>query len=371
MYILSIFIGGHDNSISLLKDGELVFFITEERISKIKHDGNFPLVSLKKIANYTKNIDHLIVSFTHNPDSLNQIINTLLKFKIRCTHVSQSPSDVHHLHHASSAFYGSGFDEAYCLVMDGFGGPMILPNTKDLIGVNTTTIFHATYNKFNIKYSRKFYNASLRKSNYFKLTDFNNSSIDFSPLFDIGLIYSSICAHLGWSFIDGGKLMGLSSYGKFNSNIPPLLYRNNLYGNMNLFIGDQSINTTTNPELLESIFNYNTQQAKDLAYHTQKTLEKFFRERVKQILKIGNVKNIVFSGGCFMNVVGNYILKKEFPNINFYIDPLSTDAGISYGQAKYLYYELTNSTKKDPLKTLYQGPRYSKQDLLNSIQKYV
>lgn len=371
MYILSVQIGGHDNSISLLKDGELVFFITEERISKIKHDGNFPLVSLKEISKYTKNIDYLILPYSPDSNLIDQTTSILSKFGIKCRYVFQPPTDTHHLHHASSAFYGSGFDEAYCLVMDGFGGYINLPDTKNVQGFSTTTIFHATYNKFNIKYSRKFYNPSLDPSNYFKLVDYKDPSIDISPLFDIGLIYSSICAHLGWEWIDGGKLMGLSSYGKFNSNIPSLLHKNSLYGDMNLFIGDQSINTKSYPELLESTSNYNTQQAKDLAYHAQKTLEKFFIKRVNQILKIDNPKNIILSGGCFMNVVGNYILQKEFPYINFYIDPLANDSGLSYGQAKHFYHDLTGSTKINPLKNLYSGPSYSKENLLNSIQKYV
>lgn len=368
MYILSIFIGGHDNSISLLKDGELVFFIAEERISRIKHDRTLPFISLKEVINYTKTIDYLIISPT---DNLNFIMNNLLKFRIKVKEVHIAPTDSHHKCHAASSFYSSGFEEAYCLIMDAFGGHVILPGTTDTPGVSTTTIFYANLNKFETKYSLKYYNPFITSKTPFKLAEHKDPVINFSSHFDIGLIYASICNHLGWKSIDGGKLMGLSSYGKFNHNIPSLLYKNTLLGNMNLFIGDQSINIKSNPELLESASNYNTQQAKDLAYSAQKVLEKFFRKRINQILKMGGTKNIVLSGGCFMNVVGNYILQKEFPDINFYVDPLSTDAGISYGQAKYLYHELTNSTKIDPLKSLYQGPSYSKKDLLNSIQKYV
>ena len=72
-----------------------------------------------------------------------------------------------------------------------------------------------------------------------------------------------------------------------------------------------------------------------------------------------------------MNVVCNYLIKKHFPKLNIYIDPMANDSGLAYGAAKYYYHQTTGSSKIDSLKTLYQGPSYSKETLLNSIQKYV
>ena len=56
------------------------------------------------------------------------------------------------------------------------------------------------------------------------------------------------------------------------------------------------------------------------------------------------------------------ILKKRFPELNIFIDPVAHDGGTSIGWAKHFSYE--NSRKKeidfetDPLTTLYLGPKY-------------
>ena len=49
---------GHNSGICLLKDGELVFSIEEERLSRKKYDGG-PLASMIKILDYTDTLDYL------------------------------------------------------------------------------------------------------------------------------------------------------------------------------------------------------------------------------------------------------------------------------------------------------------------------
>ena len=62
-------------------------------------------------------------------------------------------------------------------------------------------------------------------------------------------------------------------------------------------------------------------------------MEYVLRLRVKQVLKLKpNTKNIVFSGGCAMNICANTVICEEFPDINFFVDPIPGDAGQSLGQ---------------------------------------
>ncbi|MBY0415225.1 MAG: hypothetical protein K2Q18_13725, partial [Bdellovibrionales bacterium] len=42
MITLGVSYGYHDSSVALVKDGELLDFIYEERLSNVKHDSNFP-----------------------------------------------------------------------------------------------------------------------------------------------------------------------------------------------------------------------------------------------------------------------------------------------------------------------------------------
>ena len=54
---------GHNAGVCLLKDGELVFAVEEERLSRRKYDGG-PLNSLLKVKEYTDKLDYLVVAHT-------------------------------------------------------------------------------------------------------------------------------------------------------------------------------------------------------------------------------------------------------------------------------------------------------------------
>ena len=47
MYILGISAFYHDSSACLIKDGEILFAVQEERYTRIKHDQSFPINAIK------------------------------------------------------------------------------------------------------------------------------------------------------------------------------------------------------------------------------------------------------------------------------------------------------------------------------------
>ena len=61
-YILSV-TRGHNGGACLLKDGEIVFHIEEERLTRHKYDGG-PYASLIKTLEYTNKIDYLVIAHT-------------------------------------------------------------------------------------------------------------------------------------------------------------------------------------------------------------------------------------------------------------------------------------------------------------------
>ena len=82
-WLLSISIAQHDASITLLRDGELVLYIPEERISRDKHDSELPLTCLSLVKKYTNKIDKLLFCKTtsggrlSSPDSdLEYVLNS-------------------------------------------------------------------------------------------------------------------------------------------------------------------------------------------------------------------------------------------------------------------------------------------------------
>ena len=106
---------GHNGSAALVVDGELVYYREEERVSRMKYDGN-PFRSMLQIL-MSQPVDELILGGT-TQDSLPRMAWTgedpftglARKFNpnIKVTNLC----NLHHLGHAASAFYGSGFESA-------------------------------------------------------------------------------------------------------------------------------------------------------------------------------------------------------------------------------------------------------------------
>ena len=128
---------GHNAGICLLKDGEIVFSIEEERLSRQKYDGG-PLASMVKILEYTDRLDYLVVAHTQSlAESSGKIDYTgddvytglarklgLIDRKVPNLHKHPQVIDLsfmHHKLHAACAFYRSGWEDAVSLIVDGAG----------------------------------------------------------------------------------------------------------------------------------------------------------------------------------------------------------------------------------------------------------
>ena len=62
MYILGVNIS-HHASVCLLNDGEVIFYLEDDRLSKRKEiaiERDSKLLSLEKVVEYTNHIDHII-----------------------------------------------------------------------------------------------------------------------------------------------------------------------------------------------------------------------------------------------------------------------------------------------------------------------
>jgi carbamoyltransferase len=351
----------HDSSLCFLEDEKVFLCVQEERISKIKQDATHPFSSIKLIKKYFDEIDNLI--FVNCNFDYEYYLNFLLKENvvIKNYHVDRGQ---HHVFHAASAFYGSGFDDAICLVIDGWGAGFDLGNIQ---GNETTSIYYASYPaNFDLLYKNIYYNPELMsKSDEIKSLE-DKYKWECSSHLDVGVAYGTVSKHIGFGRNNPGKTMGLSSYGIDDDSLPEFNIRNTIHTDKNLLLSDRSINEKLFPEMICS--ENDLQKKANIAYKVQKYLEKVFLHRVKQALELKpDCKNLVFSGGCALNILGNSSIKKNFPDINFYVDPIANDACQAYGASKYYYYKYTECMKKDPLHSLYTGPKYD----LDEIKKLV
>lgn len=369
---VAINITNHDWGITILKNGKLEDIILEDRTSGIKYKRSFPLTSLYYLKKKYSKINTVIFIIGDNDNVVDNTISELKALQIEYDKLIIADKALHHLYHAFAGFCSSKFNEAVVLSIDGFGGIQIVEDKKlkkMQEGVTSTSIWEISYNKgIEKKYSKIWYlprmTASLPDWRIKELKDKND---EWSSTPDIGVMYYTIANHLGFQYFhDAGKVMGLSAYGKKN-NLPPFLFKNTINCNPAVFLNNFSLNTTYYPEFY---YNNNLETAKNLAYSIQKSFEKVILTRVEQALSMSNSNNLIFTGGCALNVLGNYLIKKNFPNINLYIDPISSDANQGLGVAKYNFYNDNGYLPKDPLNSLFLGPSYTKEEILNSIKKY-
>lgn len=376
MNIAAISLTPHDCSLCILKDGEVYEYILEERLSTHKHDGKF-FFSAKKLSEFEKTygLDKIyIVNGSENDCAHTELC--LSKYDIDSS--VEEIFDEHHLYHASSAYYSSGFDEAICLVMDGMGAGGELEkiikdlgkfddfNQEDLLTCSegntlseTTSVYYVKNNNFKSVYRNYF----ISPENYppidkeYLSTISQSDLVDLNPYYDIGAMYGTITKHLGFERHECGKTMGLASYGKEDPELPSFVNHTKLSGNSNIFCPSKW-HSWVHPSSL--LHHDDFQKKANIAYKLQKTVEDVIISRVGKILeKYPNTKNLAFSGGVALNICANSAIKRTYPDLNLFIDPVASDACQAYGAAKYYYNQINKEMKNNPLETIYLGSNYN------------
>jgi predicted NodU family carbamoyl transferase len=124
-----------------LSDGEIVFFLEEERLSKNKHD-EFPLSLLYYINKHFKINEIAISGLTgyylgsiYKKAIIVSLKNLFLNIPINYNLINQ-----HHLTHSTSTFYNSGFKKSLSIVIDGGGDWNDVNKKENFNGFETETI---------------------------------------------------------------------------------------------------------------------------------------------------------------------------------------------------------------------------------------
>jgi len=393
---------GHNSGICLLKDGEIVFSIEEERLTRAKYDGG-PLASMVKILDYTDKIDYLVVAHTQTLEETAGRIDYsgddmytglarklgLIDQKVRGRQHPQvvDLSKIHHKLHAACAFYRSGFDQAVAVIVDGAGTyiPLQIDN-QTVIGWEVETIVNCDYPS---KFDTVFKHIGLAGPNVGGMvTDFDGSAYAeegtheciVSERAGITKVYEAATQYCGWSSIEAGKTMGLFPYGKPNDKIPKLFDETGVYplSNRNLIVptypNGAQINAPLFEFLQESIADDITklQNRRDLAYACQTQTQDQVVKLIRKAVEMTGRKQVVISGGFGLNCVANYhyldALKDD--GIELYCEPVSNDAGTAIGAGLMFWRAFSeDATVAKRSDTLYLGPQYHYAD--DEINSYV
>lgn len=353
MYILGINIS-HDSSSCLLRNGEIIFYQEDERLSKSKHNltkdhkryDPFTYYQSSIVKKHTSFVDYIIFSsykdeFGGDYKIIFEVLDQIKSEGLDWGQVVFKDSE-HHLYHASNAAFSSGFDNCACLIVDAAGS--FLGNEWQNVYREIESIYNFNYEDgFNSRF-KHYSRRSLGSYSDFEIIEQDNCEFVFSDSIGNGQLFANFSAAVGYrDGFSSGKIMGLSSYG---IDLMP----------DDWFMTIDGVRVTNN-SLIMSILNKaktaNLEDQQNILKTLQEQTKKHTFNLIKKSLESCNTNNIVLSGGYFLNCVNNYHYLKEFPDVNFYIDPISSDGGTSIGAAKYLWHHLTEDKTIRKLETLY------------------
>ena len=400
---------GHNGSVCLLKDGEVVVNLEEERLTRFKYDGA-PLACINLIKKYTDKLDYLVIVHTTRLDQHNFKMDYCgndpyfgmarklgLVDSPRGLGFGEIPDNVidmgqnHHRSHVAAAFYNSGFDKAVGVVVDGAGSWVKFGAEEKWLEDywETETIFDCAYpDIFDTKY--KHIGTALATpvcyygqfdsgfwSGYGQGENYESSKNTHHELFvtpNAGIVktYEAVTEYCGFPAIEAGKVMGLFPYGKNPDYLPPFFQQ---IGDSPVMTSDRNIFTPHYPN--GAIFNlhmmphinqieedtkpYENENRKDVAWRIQQETQHQVLRLIRKAVEETGHKNVVLTGGYGLNCVANYWyleqLKEE--GICLYVEPVSNDCGTALGAALLWHHRINQDTRqRKQIKDLYLGPKY-------------
>jgi carbamoyltransferase len=401
----------HDNAVGVIVDGELVFASEEERWTRHKHSpGELPINALKQALLYLKgkygikpkDIDAYAVnwdtklaspryfavaslrSLMHNKIGTGLfeggVINTatlrlalsilrgnnsyfihrFLKFVIHSMG-EDAPDNikiipvVHHLAHAASAYYFSGFNNATILTVDGSGE------------YEATVVWRVKNGEFEKVASIPTVYGSL------------------------GTLYERICAKIGYDFLEGpGKVMGLAPYGKASKYYEKLKsfirFDDGDYPFRFFVPGKWKVKGTIADYVLPYEFIANSlypgdrvpwsphgdlhPDAIDLAWAVQAVTEEVMLHLARWAKENVGEDKLGLAGGVALNAKANMVIHYSKTFNDIFIFPAANDAGTPIGAAAYVYeHVLGGKMKRQRLRTVYLGPEYSDEEVKKVVER--
>lgn len=363
-YILGL-TRGHNGSVTLLKNGEVIYYIEEERLSRFKYDGT-PFLSMELAKKYTNKIDAIAIAHTDNNVPRSDWCRENIYFELLRKHKLvdyETPvynlGQVHHQLHAACAFYNSGFDDAAAVIVDGAGSIMEMQTfTGPTLFWEAESIFECSYPTEFVPVYKNFQTNSAVNRMQIPSEMWPNCEAWLSDNPGIVKCYEGVTGYCGFEYIEAGKTMGLAPYGEEDPKIADFFLPSGV-SNRNLITpripNGSEVNTFNFPFLADVTL----QNQKNLAYKLQKDTQEAVLKLILTAIEKTGKKNIVVAGGYGLNCVANYYYLDKLPEgTNLYVEPISHDGGTSMGAAKLVHFTMFQNDTKKTQKNIYYGPTY-------------
>jgi carbamoyltransferase len=374
MNILGVSCFYHDAAACLLCDGRIAAAASEEAFTRKKHDPAFPLQAIRYVLKeggldiakisavvfYDKPFQKLDRALRCHleqfPKGLNLFISKMphwFSTQVRLPKVLKAELGYtgpvlyseHHLSHAASAFYASGWEEAAVLTMDGVG-----------------------------EWSSSSW--GLGQGNQLELwseTRFPHS---------LGLLYSAMTRYLGFKVNSAEyKVMGLGPYGKPNyvehlKRLISVKDDGSFRLDMEYFEFDKGERMYN--ERLEKLLGHKefeldhpelTDFRKDVARSLQVVVDEIMVKVATHVVEKTGCAKLCMAGGVALNCVANGEILRRAPVEDLFVQPAAGDAGGAMGAALFAWNGLLKKERLPRLPSVYLGPGYSDAEIEAELQK--
>ncbi|MBF8273299.1 MAG: carbamoyltransferase [Magnetococcales bacterium] len=361
-HILGVSAHYHNAAACLMRGGELVAAAEEERFSRIKHDPSMPKAAIRfclQQARLAITDIHCVAwyelpwkklgrqlwmglpGFSRNPDEIQRMDPHRPEREIREILGFSGPIEYieHHLAHAASAYYFSGFQEAAILTVDG-------------VGEWATT-----------SYGR----GEQQNLELFEEVEFPNS---------IGLLYSTITSYLGFR-VNGGeyKVMGLAPYGQpryVDTLRATLQEETGGQYRLDMRYFDFLKNERMYSDALIDAFGTPPRKPEtelkpfhmDVARSLQVVLEEILLAKTRYLHTRVPSQNLCLAGGVALNCVANRHVHAHGPFKNLFVQPAANDAGGALGAAAMAHRRRCESSiPTQRMSQVFLGPAYSNDEI--------
>jgi carbamoyltransferase len=362
----------HDSSACVVRDGELLVAIAEERVSRVKHDARFPRLAmgacleiaglcageldevcfgwstagpgfrhdLKCLATGGLPLTYLNVltptlhflSMWHGRGGAKSFERHFGKVKGRMRFID------HHMAHAISAYSYSGFEDAAVVVMDGRGA------------WEATSIWHGRDGRLE-----------------------HVLTIPFPD--SVGYFYSEFTEYLGFQRnSDEWKVMGLAPYGKAGVDLSAFInpdgapYRVHARKIANGAASGSEIVRLLGPSRVpESEID---ERHKDVAYAVQEACEIAMMSVVKMALEKTKSRNVCLAGGVALNSKANGKILAAGLVDKIFVQPAASDDGVAIGAALAPYLDGDGRLPMKPMRHAYLGPEFHDEAIETALRTY-
>jgi carbamoyltransferase len=379
-YILGLNTFHADASAVLLKDGELIGAVAEERLNRVKHFAGFPALAIKEVLDLAgigiADVDHIGINKDNKANLIAKLgfalanlgrITKMARQRLEYrTKVRNTPSLLgealgipptqlraqihnveHHLCHAASSYLVSGFDRAAILSVDGFGdfaSTLTAAGRGNEIAVLERTLFPHS----------------------------------------LGILYTMVCQFIGYDqYGDEGKVMGLAPYGKptyddFFDRLVRLKPNGRFELDLDYFLHqregvDYSFDAQGHPRVAPLFseamvrefgrprrqFEELTQRDRDLAASLQKCLEKAYFHILNHLYEQTHCEALCLAGGVALNSVANGQIFDRTPFRQLYTQPAAGDDGTALGVAYYVHSCVLKQPRPPVMDHAYTGREFS------------